>query len=522
MKKLLLLFFLFCSQGLQAEDLYRVEVDKKWGFINNEGDIVIQPQYDGSYYQFAEGLASVRVGRKWGLIDKQNKMVIKPQFSGVYFIKEGRIPVRLGDHPNTQVAYLNLKGDYVMDLSPDLSFSWFKGGHIGVRQNDKWGFRNREGRLSIPYEFDDVTGFSNGLSGVQKGGLAGFINDKGEWVIKLDNARPHAYASFSEGLAPVLDLTVNKYGYIDRTGKWVIKPQFNDALAFQEGLAVVEIGVKAEDGWEDSLKGAINAKGEFVVKPKYSVLWSFEGGMAKAQLNGGVIGFVNSKGEDLLIPDCRSVDPFYKGLAYVTVGSSDHGYSGYIDEEGKWIWRPADHRKRIAAYHGELEKERNKIPSIKVVVNGEMKKDTLSIRSNLEVPISGENAGVLKFTIANHYENKIFLQQEDYNSLYIKLNYRGGGFYFGTNNDTRSSVNTFARQARYQMLYTTHISKKSGERYLCGCCRNDFQLKIDKEHLDSEARGVIRIPVNGYFLISGKPFSEYIELKIKLCKPKKK
>jgi hypothetical protein len=37
---------------------------------------------------------------------------------------------------------------------------------------------------------------------------------------------------------------VNKYGYINNTGEIVIKPQFDLAYAFSEGLAVVEVNGK--------------------------------------------------------------------------------------------------------------------------------------------------------------------------------------------------------------------------------------------------------------------------------------
>ncbi len=36
----------------------------------------------------------------------------------------------------------------------------------------------------------------------------------------------------------------HKYGYIDKTGKIVIEPQFDYALPFKEGLAIVVVGEK--------------------------------------------------------------------------------------------------------------------------------------------------------------------------------------------------------------------------------------------------------------------------------------
>ena len=47
---------------------------------------------------------------------------------------------------------------------------------------------------------------------------------------------------FSEGLAAVQE--GRKEGYINKKGKWVIEPQFNEAGDFSEGLASVKKGKK--------------------------------------------------------------------------------------------------------------------------------------------------------------------------------------------------------------------------------------------------------------------------------------
>ena len=73
--------------------------------------------------------------------------------------------------------------------------------------------------------------FSEGLAYMEQGKL-GFIDKAGKQVIppKYNDAQP-----FSEGLAVVR--LEGKYGYIDRSGKMVIPPQFSDAGPFSEGLA---------------------------------------------------------------------------------------------------------------------------------------------------------------------------------------------------------------------------------------------------------------------------------------------
>ena len=66
---------------------------------------------------------------------------------------------------------------------------------------------------------------------------------------------------FKEGLAPV-KTEDEKWGFIDAKGRLVIKPQFEDAESFYNGLAKVEI--RKED-W--IYEGYINHKAEYVVKP---------------------------------------------------------------------------------------------------------------------------------------------------------------------------------------------------------------------------------------------------------------
>ena len=51
---------------------------------------------------------------------------------------------------------------------------------------------------------------------------------------------------FSDGLAEVRigDASTGKWGFIDKTGHYVINPQFDFAQSFSDGLAAVRIGGK--------------------------------------------------------------------------------------------------------------------------------------------------------------------------------------------------------------------------------------------------------------------------------------
>lgn len=121
---------------------------------------------------------------------------------------------------------------------------------------------------------DTTETFHEGMKKFVENGKVGFINEKGNVVIKpiYDDA-----GCFNEGLVCV---TVNnKTGYIDKTGKMVIEPKFDYANFFSQGLSNVSINGK----W-----GYIDKTGKFVIEPKYEKADEFfePNGFAAVGLNG--------------------------------------------------------------------------------------------------------------------------------------------------------------------------------------------------------------------------------------------
>ena len=78
-------------------DLYPVRVKDKWGFMNNEANILIKPQFQavvtrlGFTYgtAFEEGLAAVMKDDKWGYIDRDGEFVIEPEYNAALPFENG-------------------------------------------------------------------------------------------------------------------------------------------------------------------------------------------------------------------------------------------------------------------------------------------------------------------------------------------------------------------------------------------------------------------------------------------------
>lgn len=150
---------------------------------------------------------------------------------------------------------------------------------------------------------------------VKSGDVWGFVNEQGELAIKPQYQDAD---NFSEGLALVK--IQGKYGYINKSGTLVIQPVYDDALPFNEGHAVVEVKDKA---------GMINRNGEFIVPPRYEDLGNLHNGLAYF-LRDTAYGYFDSKGIERIAPKFSDAYDFEHGKAIVALND----YFGLIDVFG--------------------------------------------------------------------------------------------------------------------------------------------------------------------------------------------
>lgn len=323
------------SLGWYQQDpggLYRFRENGKSGFMDRSGHTVIQPQFDDAL-DFSEGLAWVRVGRKVGFIDRAGRIVITPQFDDAQSFAYGRAGVKLccggwGErHFGDKYGFIDSDGKYI---GPP-EFMWV-GQFSGARSTDlapavfsmgQVGFISRSAKTLIPPSFEDTSifGFIGGPAPARKDGKWGYIDRSGKWAIEpqFDMAW-----NFAAGLAPVG--VSGKWGFIDSSGKFVVNPQFDAAFYFDSGYAPVRVGTK----WT-----LIDSKGTPVTGIDFLDVASIatEGSRPIRTADGW--GFV--RGNKIAIrPLFDAAAPFMGGLARVTIG----GQETYIDKGGAYIGDP--------------------------------------------------------------------------------------------------------------------------------------------------------------------------------------
>lgn len=176
----------------------------------------------------------------------------------------------------------------------------------------------------------------------------GFINSTGQIAIKPQFEEA---ADFHEGLAAVLVQrgdSSHAYGYIDKSGAYAVEPRFKIARDFSEGLALV---------MEDGAWSYIDKEGNVV----FSVFVGgyaadFSDGLAlfttSSTSNESKWGFFNTKGEIAIAAEFDGAESFSEGYAAACIrdkveGNSE-GYSlnpvpgkwGFIDTSGAWVIEP--------------------------------------------------------------------------------------------------------------------------------------------------------------------------------------
>jgi len=157
----------------------------------------------------------------------------------------------------------------------------------------------------------------------RKGFKMGYINKQGRIVIKpqFDNA-----GHFSDGLAQVE--VSGKFGFINASGRLIVKPQFNMARDYSNGLAAVLVG-----------DGTCELCGEWVYLDKTGSIVirtglkngkqqanEFSEGFASFRV-GSMHGFMDKSGKIVIEPKFIHVTDFHEGLAGVS--------GGFIDQTGK-------------------------------------------------------------------------------------------------------------------------------------------------------------------------------------------
>ncbi|NUN10758.1 MAG: WG repeat-containing protein [Ignavibacteriaceae bacterium] len=247
---------------------------------------------------FREGLAPFMLDNKIGFINIKGDIAIEPKYA--YFIEEyGELPY--------------FSNDYTVVLDPE---------------TERCGYIDGRGELQIPYQYVYAFGFSEEAAFVRIGDEISIIDSKARVLAKNILALNAYHSKFREGRAACS--REFSYGYVDKTGKFVIEPVYDEVRDFSDGLAAV----KKEGKW-----GFIDKDGKTVVPFQFSnEPKSFSDNRAFVLGTNNTWGIIDKEGKLLIEPKYKQVFPFSSGYAVVSIMDNKFKETFYIiDVNGKAV-----------------------------------------------------------------------------------------------------------------------------------------------------------------------------------------
>lgn len=302
--------------------LFPIRDGNQWGFINRDGEVVIEPQWDRAW-EFSDGFARVLntndgTALTFGIVDPNGSNAMYEEFTYLDDLSDGLIAFATGGER--------------------LAFGYLPFGA-------SWGYMDVKGNIVIEPQFEDAGAFVDGMAAVQIDSAPGYINNSGEFLIEPGVIQDSQYAEqFSDGRALVWSHDFVA-GYIDEHGELIIEHQFYRASHFSEGLAAVSFDVGE--------MGYIDLHGNVVIEPRFLSAGRFSDGLAPASIetdHGPKFGFIDLNGDEVISFEFDYAGEFSNGIAPVGIGEHFHmgiggdpldvfdGW-GYIDTSGEFVWR---------------------------------------------------------------------------------------------------------------------------------------------------------------------------------------
>lgn len=242
-------------RGPASEGLIVTMADRRFGFTDAQGRVVIEPRFEFAH-PFSEGVAAVQVGSLWGYVDRTGTLVIPPRFAKAEPFREGAARVYgdeachwsgmegcllarrvLGKDPGHEVrgclySYIGHDGQPLFAGE----FAGAKDFHEGLAaatSSGGWGYLDKQGHWVIPPQFDLAGNFSEGLAAVRGKRNWGYVDRYGSVAVP---AQFYWTEAFSGGIALVADEN-GRFRYIDRQGAPAFEGVFDRAAGFRLGLA---------------------------------------------------------------------------------------------------------------------------------------------------------------------------------------------------------------------------------------------------------------------------------------------
>lgn len=230
-----------------------------YGYIDKKGNIVIPAKFNYAE-KYSDGLAYVSGDDEVGYIDKSGNLIIDPkgQYGGGNGFVKG-FSVVIGSETDL-MGIINKKGELVVPieyvinpLSDDMYVSCTSG------DSTKYGAFTLDGKGAVPFEYDNLSDFHDGLALATKEGVNFVVNKEGKTGI----------LNFDEVLSKVTALHAQEKANAEKELEERIKEQIMERVNRKFGREVIGSTVSVKE-FEKQSDGTYT--GEFTDRGEYEYI----------------------------------------------------------------------------------------------------------------------------------------------------------------------------------------------------------------------------------------------------------
>jgi hypothetical protein len=273
---------------------------------------------------------------KWGLITPDGRFLIKPAWGRIQYLGDSALAYEIdttcpSPTPGKPPVPCRKSGIHNIDLRRTFpaEYDWIlpdnTAPYAARKPGNQYGYIDAQGRTVVPFTLNSASRCSEGWCRATQGNDTVYFNAAGKKMLTVPKTNA---GNFHEGLA-VVQTFERKQGFIDRTGRIVIKAVYSGAEDFHQGFAAVQFGGK----W-----GYIDRTGKTVAPFKWTEAGDFADGFARVVLEtfnrDGTTrsletALINSRGKTLW----RNPGDFqfYVEEGFPLVSDHDRGIFGVID-----------------------------------------------------------------------------------------------------------------------------------------------------------------------------------------------
>ncbi len=283
---------------------------------------------DASHFN-EEGIALVKQNTQWVLIDTNAAIVNRLPYDEVFQFNEDDVFKKAGN--NKKYGFIDRNYKIIIPFEyEDVGVAVNNINDVfPVKKGGKWGYVNKQNHVIVPFKYAYVTPIYKGFGWIRDNNFKtiGLVDSKGKVLFDDSRYVDVEYAEEGKFIYTIKNSITGKYmrGYLDSTSFQVlVEPQFESCEHFNNGLAVVK---------KNGLSALIGTSGNIVLPYKYEYI-SRWGNNYFATLKGKT-GMTDKSGK-IIVP--LEFENCSYGGSYATITKA--GLKGILDISGKVLVAP--------------------------------------------------------------------------------------------------------------------------------------------------------------------------------------